>query len=329
MTLWMVRGDKYGQYQSLALEEGFAYHASQMPDLSETTSWEDILELMREGRPDASDSQIRSWAAQLYAIAHRIKKDDLVAMPLKNSPQIAIGKIIGSYKYRTNLGEIHHTIPVEWIKEDIPRTAFGQDLLYSLGSARTICQIQRNDAKSRIIEILKGNKDPGLITTEKKVKKEDDVEGEDEGPTDVEQMALDQIMAHIEKQFKGHNLSRLVNAVLKAEGYVTKLSPPGPDGGIDILAGRGTLGLEGPKLCVQVKSSSAPSDVTILRSLQGSMSNFKSDQGLLVSWGGFNKAVESEARLSFFSVRLWDANDLIKAIFKNYNMNGGRAALSI
>ena len=43
MTLWMVRGDKYGQYQSLALEEGFAYHASQMPDLSETTSWEDIL----------------------------------------------------------------------------------------------------------------------------------------------------------------------------------------------------------------------------------------------------------------------------------------------
>ena len=49
------------------------------------------------------------------------------------------------------------------------------------------------------------------------------------------------------------------------------------------------------------------------------MQNFEANQGLLVSWGGFNKAVEKEVRLSFFSVRLWDANDLIEAIFKNYD----------
>ncbi len=49
------------------------------------------------------------------------------------------------------------------------------------------------------------------------------------------------------------------------------------------------------------------------------MQNFKANQCLLVSWVGFNKAVEKEARLSFFSVRLWDANDLIEAIFKNYD----------
>ena len=49
------------------------------------------------------------------------------------------------------------------------------------------------------------------------------------------------------------------------------------------------------------------------------MQNFKADQGLLVSWGGFNKAVEKEARLSFFSVRLWGADDLIEAVMKNYD----------
>lgn len=323
MTLWMVRGDKYGQYHTLALEKGFAYHASQLSDLSGTNSREDILNLLRNYQPDANEPQIRSWGSQLYAIAHLIKKDDLIAMPLKGSPQIAIGKVIGSYQYRTDLLEVHHTIPVEWIKEDIPRTVFGQDLLYSLGSARTICKIQRNDAKLRIVEILKSNKDPGLITTNEKIKttenKSDDVEDGGQELSDVEQMAFDQIMAHIEKHLKGHNLARLVDAVLQAEGYVTKLSPPGPDGGVDILAGRGTLGFEGPKLCVQVKSSSSSSDVTVLRSLQGSMGNFKADQGLLVSWGGFNKAVEAEARMSFFSVRLWDANDLIDAVIRNYN----------
>jgi len=110
-----------------------------------------------------------------------------------------------------------------------------------------------------------------------------------------------------------------VDSILKAEGYVTKPSTPGPDGGVDVLAGRGTLGFEGPKLCVQVKSSASAADVTILRSPQGTMTNFKSDQGLLVSWGGFNKAVESEARLSFFSVRLWDAKDLVEAVPRKYN----------
>ncbi|MFC1896564.1 hypothetical protein ACFL0Q_07905 [Thermodesulfobacteriota bacterium] len=238
MTLWMVRGDKYGQYQSLSLEKGFAYHGSQVCDLSKAATREDIFEMLRNHRPEAKDAQLRSWAAQLYAIAHRIEEDDLVAMPLKNSPKIAIGKVISSYKYRTDLGEVHHTIPVKWLRGDIPRTAFGQDLLYSLGSARTICQIQRNNAELRVAEILKGNSDPGPITTQTG----EDGENGDGDLHDIEQMALDQIMRHIENQFKGHNLARLVDAVLKAESYVTKLSPPGPDGGIDILAGRGTLG---------------------------------------------------------------------------------------
>lgn len=80
MTLWMVRGDKYGQYHTLALEKGFAYHASQLSDLSGTTSREDILDLLRNYQPDANDPQIRSWGAQLYAIAHLIKKDDLICL---------------------------------------------------------------------------------------------------------------------------------------------------------------------------------------------------------------------------------------------------------
>ena len=48
------------------------------------------------------------------------------------------------------------------------------------------------------------------------------------------------------------------------------------------------------------------------------MATFKAEQGLLVCWGGFNTAVVREARLSFFSVRLWDAADLVAAILRNY-----------
>jgi restriction system protein len=316
MSFWMVRGDKFGQYYSLALERGFAYHASSVPDLSKVTSREAIMELIRETHPQAKEAQARNWAAQLFAFAYRIKEGDLVAMPLRRAPQIAIGRVKGPYDYRSDLGDIHHTRPVEWIEEDIPRTIFGQDLLYSLGAYMTVCQIQRNNAEARVIEILKGHKDPNLTDMKKTLAGED--ETEDAAPTDVEQLARDQILAHLEQNFKGHELARLVEAVLKAEGYVTKLSPHGPDGGVDVLAGRGTLGLEGPRLCVQVKSSQSSADVNVLRALQGSMATFKADQGLLVSWGGFTKSVETEARLSFFTVRLWDANDLMEATLKNY-----------
>ena len=97
------------------------------------------------------------------------------------------------------------------------------------------------------------------------------------------------------------------------------MTPPGPDGGVDILAGRGLLGFEGPQLCVQVKSSKSRAEVTIFRTLQGTMQTFQANQGLLVSWGGFNDVVKREARMSFFSVRLWEANDLVEAVLKNYD----------
>ncbi|HET7931391.1 MAG TPA: restriction endonuclease, partial [Rhodanobacteraceae bacterium] len=52
--------------------------------------------------------------------------------------------------------------------------------------------------------------------------------------------------------------------------------------------------------------------------LQGSMQTFNAQQGLLVCWGGFNKPTLTEARQGHFTVRLWDANDLVMAIYRTY-----------
>jgi restriction system protein len=69
---------------------------------------------------------------------------------------------------------------------------------------------------------------------------------------------------------------------------------------------------------VQVKSQTIPCDVTVYRTLQGSMQTFKAEQGLLVCWGGFNKAVQAEAKQGYFTVRLWESRDLVDAILRNY-----------
>jgi restriction system protein len=132
-------------------------------------------------------------------------------------------------------------------------------------------------------------------------------------------VAQDQILDHITKHFPRHDFARLIEAILQADGFVTQVSPPGPDGGVDILAARGILGFEGPYLCIQVKSSAKPEDVNTLRALKGTMQMFNASQGLLVAWGGFTRAVQREARQSFFTVRLWSATDVLDAIYRVYD----------
>ena len=315
MKVWMVRAGKVGQDEEFAIENNLAIvEWEEMPDLNKANTKETMRNLCKETYPDDGEGTISNYAGQLYAFSQRIEKGDLVVLPFKTQPTIAIGQVMESYQYLKCKGEMRHTLPVKWVRTDLPRTDVGQDLRYSLGAFMTVCQIQRNNAEERFKAMMSGKKDPGI-----NVVSGEEVETEETGPTDVEQIARDQILGHIEKNFRGHELTRLVEAVLIAEGYKTKASAPGPDGGIDILAGRGALGFEPPKLCVQVKSSSSSADVNILRSLQGSMQTFQADQGLLVSWGGFTSIVLKESRLSFFSVRLWDGDDLVKAVLRNYD----------
>jgi restriction system protein len=106
-----------------------------------------MFDLVKKTYPDRSEITANIFTGQLLTFAHRMKPGDIVAMPLKNQSQVALGHIICPYRYRTDLGEIHHTRAVEWTRTDVPRTALGQDLLYSLGAAMTVCQIQRNNAE--------------------------------------------------------------------------------------------------------------------------------------------------------------------------------------
>ncbi len=321
MKVWIIRAGRFGEHETLALDKGLSVIGFyEMPDLSQVDNQQTLRELCQSAYPNASIAKISNFVGQLFSFVKRIEVGDLIALPRKSNSTIALGRVTGAYQYRNDLGDVHHVRPVSWLRTDVPRTDFGQDLLYSLGAFMTVCRIERNNAEARFQHILDGGIDPALTNSLNIESGEQEKEPlKEEMKMDVEQLAQDQILTHIELNFKGHNLARLVEAVLKAEGYETYLSPPGPDGGVDILAGRGALGFEHPRLCVQVKSSSAPCDVTIFRGLQGTMATFKADQGLLVSWGGFNTVVRKEARLSFFSVRLWDASDLVSALLRNYD----------
>jgi restriction system protein len=136
---------------------------------------------------------------------------------------------------------------------------------------------------------------------------------------DLEDRGRDLISQLINRRFQNHDLARLVDAVLKAQGYATYRSPPGPDKGVDILAAPEPLGFGQPRICVQVKSGSTPCDTPTLNQLIGAMQNVHADQGLLVSWGGFKSSIDREIPSQFFRVRLWDQKSLIDEILSHYD----------
>lgn len=316
MAIWLVRAGKHGEREDLALDQGFATIGwEELPDMANLKKREELAKLLKENYPDEKPKTLINWEAQLWPFINSIQQNDLIVLPLKSRSTIAIGKVTGSYCYRDvpQIGNLH-TRPVKWIKE-FPRSVFDQDLLYSFGAFMTVCQIKRNDAEERIKAIIEG-KTKEVIKIDKNLTNEIN---EYETLPDFEQLVRDQIREYVGRKFKGHDLSNLVAAVLTSQGYKVQVSPEGPDGGIDIIAGRGPLGFESPRLAVQVKSSETPVDVRVLRELQGVLKQFGAEQGLLVAWGGYNKAVAKEAAKLYFEIRLWDAESLVREIQSHYH----------
>ena len=317
MAMWVLKGGRTGEREQRMLDKstvGLGYQ--EMPDLSSFADRDALEAGYRRIFPDAGDGRVASHIGQLWSFVRTAKTGELVVVPLKTRSSIAIGELSDIYAYRTDLGpDMVHTRPVKWLNTDIPRSRFDQDLLYTFGAFLGFCRAERNNAEERIRNLLRTpSQEPSRDVPKARTDEDDLVLLQD-----IEQRARDQILDFMSKKFRGHDLARLVDDLLRAQDLTTRLSAPGPDGGVDIVAASGPLGMDSPRLCVQVKSSDAAADVNVFRGLKGSMDSYRAEQGLLVAWGGFTNAVRREADTAFFRVRLWDAGDLLNAILANYD----------
>lgn len=314
MSLWVVRAGKHGEQEETAIKEHLVCHAwNELPDYSSYRTRDDLRALYKQTYPGESEKQVIAGLGQVWRFARDIQKGDSVALPLKTQSAIAFGRITSEYQYKKVAPNVMHIRSVDWIKT-VPRTVFPRDILNQINGALTVFKVYRNDAEDRVDKILAlPPMAPEIATEIGKV----EIEAEDER-VDLEETARDDILKFIQAKFKGHELARLVDAVLRAQGYKTEVSPPGPDGGVDILAGSGSLGLDQPRLCVQVKSGSGAEGQKTFNELHGVVAKFASQQGLLVSWGGVTHPAKRDARKDFFKIRLWNQGDIVDAILENY-----------
>ena len=328
--LWIVRAGKQGDRELAAIEQGRLLPGFlEVGDLRLFPDRNAILEHLVQLMPDGGRNRLRNFAAQLNQFAHTIQPGDLVVMPRKVTDGVAIGEILGDYIFNAE-DPYKHSRPVNWSQESVPRSTFKQDLRHSLGAFMTICEVKRNSALDRVRAVLETGTDPGSLLGKQGLTSaqppDEDADAEDYA-VDIEDIANQQIVSLIKSEFAGHALADLVAEILRVEEYTTKVSPPGPDGGVDILATGGTLGLGEDRICVQVKSGDGAANHDVVLRLIGSVSNTQAQTGLLVSIGSVNAAAQRELDDNFFKLRLWQMPDLLKAIFRSYgNLSDGTRA---
>jgi restriction system protein len=318
--LWLVRLGRNGEQEAHALEHAELVLGFPIENLSEAKDRDAVLAIASRSWPDQKPKTLLNFAAQLNQFCNTMQIGDLVVVPLKTTAQIAIGEVIGPYIHKAE-GRVSRK--VKWLKSDLPREVFRQDLLYSFGAFMTVCEIRRNDALRRVEAIVNSGRDPGFESgVEKPTKARSDavVEPAGAGDEDVDlaEIARDQIERKIASAFTGHDFTRLVAEILKAQGYLVNVSPPGADNGIDIVAGRGALGFDAPRLVVQVKSGTTTVDQPTLQALIGAVQDAQAHHGLLVSWGGFKRTVDARRNELYFRIRLWGRTEIVNALLEAY-----------
>ena len=305
-TLWGIHGGKTGEADNLFLKHGvIALGWVEMGDMSKLPADREAFKAkLLEVLPDRKERYYWIAGGQVYRFVHEAKNGDLVIYPSKREHRIHIGEITGPYQYSTKPepGYPQHRA-VKWLKS-FPRTKFSQGALYEIGSAMSFFQV-KNYADEYVAALA------GQETTPP-AKQDESISYVAE---DIEQNTRDFVLKMLAQELKGHALAEFVAHLLGTMGYRTRLSPEGPDGGVDIIAHKDELGFEPPIIKVQVKSTEGSIGDPIVSQLYGKVE--RSEYGMVVTLGTFTNQAATFAR-NKSNLRLIDGDELVGLILQHY-----------
>lgn len=312
-NLWGIHAGKSGDADTLFFKKhcvALGWH--RIGDLSSIKPDREAFKAkVAETYPEKKPGAIPNNAGQLFRFVHEMKQGDIVVYASKRDRQIHLGRVEGDYEYdpKTEPG-YPHLRAVKWLKA-VPRTHFSQGALYEIGSAMSLFAVKNYaDEYRAALE--------GKAVVPAPVAQDESVAAVAE---DIEETTRDFVLKRLAQELKGHPFAEFVAHLLNAMGYRTRVSPEGPDGGIDIVAHKDELGFEPPIIKVQVKSNEGSIGDPVASALYGKVS--AGEYGLLVTLGTFTNQARSFAK-SKSNLRLIDGDELVELIFHHYDQFDAR-----
>ncbi|MES2824970.1 MAG: restriction endonuclease [Pseudomonadota bacterium] len=311
---WMIRAGRGGMY-SEEFEKGFvAIGWGDLGDLNRYRSTGEIrakyIELYGNDKP----SRTANAVAIILKFRDQIKKDDFMLSYNGETREYLFGRDKGEYCYKENVvGSFPQLRTVDWIAK-VSRDKLSQKARNSLGSVLTMFSVN-TEIVEEIQAILAGTT---VIALKQEDILEDVAELKDETVERSHELIKDRIVS-----LSPDKMEDLTASILRAMGYKAKVSPKGPDRGVDVIASPDGLGLTRPRIKAEVKHRSGAMGSQAIRSFIGALRD--GDSGLFISTGGFSKEARYEAERSTFPLTLIDLDDLAGLIvshYENFDLEG-------
>jgi restriction system protein len=310
MKWWMVRAGDRDELIPQWLEKGKA--SIGWGELGNPKRFRDRKELIEESHKMYADFKplVHSLGgSQVWRFVNEIKVNDRIVTYAKDTREYLVGTVIEEHKFEpTAMSDYYpNVIGVKWEERRIPRGLLSQQAKNSLGSLSIVRTVFSVDPCGPEFERLLAN--GGLVTPDGG---EEDRE-EDTTHEDFAHQAITMVEDEVDK-LDPWQVQELVGGLLQAMGYQVKVSPPGPDGGVDVLAHKDAFGFEKPIIKVQVKHRRSTSSAPEIQQLLGA--NPIDANSIFVSTGGFTSAAIGTAKHD--GVRLINLSELVDLILSWY-----------
>lgn len=317
---WMIRAGRGGKLIE-DFELGYiAIGWNEIGDLTKLRSVDEIRDTYIGCYGNAKPSRTHNSVAMLRKFRDEISKGDTVITYSAERREYLVGEDLGQYRFMPSdklIGGFANTRAVKWLGK-VSRDVLPVSTRNSLGSTLTLFALTDNVLRDLRAALA------GAPIQSVGIEQEDLSEAKEQVVSQAHELIKDKILA-----LQADEMEELAAAILRAMGYKTKVSPRGPDRGVDVMASPDGLGLTQPRIKVEVKHRSGSMGSQAIRSFVGVLR--AGDTGLYVSTGGFSREARYEAERATFPVTLIDTDDLadlIVAHYDNFDLEG-RALLPL
>lgn len=277
-------------------------------DFTEIHSIEAMRQRIRESFPDGKAGALGNSVSMAYKFRAEMRPGDAVVTYDPSRREYLIGKIAGEYKYAPGtVPDYNHVRPVQW-EGRVSRDRLSPASRNTLGSTLTL--FEPGDTVLAELRALEDGSVGAVPLAE------EDAQDEAESlRKDVAGRAHEFIKDHI-LALDADDMEALVAGLLRAMGYRARVTRKGPDRGRDIVASPDGLGLQEPRIVVEVKHRSQAMGAPDVRGFVGALRN--PSRGLYVSTGGFTKEAYYEGERAAVPVTLIDLDELADLITEHY-----------
>lgn len=315
-NIWMVRAGRDAVHLDTFIDRGIITIG-----MSQHIGAEAIGDTRREltdrtakFHPDWNRQRLAVHTGQLFRFLSEMAVGDEVATYDPSLRRYVLGVVASEPRHDSKLIEdLPFIRNVRWDRR-VARDSLTLETRNTLGAIQTIFRLN-GDASSE----LRKRAVPLDAPQEIEPPKPKSV-GSDKSLADLRDEVIEKASEFIDDMLAAlepYEMQDLVAGVLRAMGYKTRVSPRGADRGVDIFASPDGLGLQEPRIFVEVKhrKNSAMGSQEVRAFMGGRQPG---DRCLYVSTGGFTKDARYEAERSSVPLTLLGLPELRALLVEHY-----------